>query len=146
MILKMKKSIFALAIVTCFIGTLIISCKPATKEEKEAQEKVELARDNVADARDTLNAAKKEAIEEEWIAFKYSGDSIIKINELRIAKLKLRMKNSGKSIDAEYQKNIDRIEQRNKDLKIKMDTYKNHLNSDWQSLKREFTHDTIPNN
>lgn len=146
MILKMKKSIFALAILTCIIGALIISCKPATKEEKEAQDKLEVARDNVADAKDTLNAAKKEAIEEEWIAFKYSGDSIIKINELKIAKLKRRMKNSGKSIDDEYQKNIDRIEQRNKDLKIKMDTYKNHLNSDWQSLKREFTHDTIPNN
>lgn len=142
----MKKSIFALAVVTCITGAFIISCKPATIEEKEAQEKVELARDNVEDARDTLNAAKREAFKEEWTAFKHSGDSIIKINELRIAKLKRRMKNNGKSIDAEYQKNIDLIEQKNKDLKIKMDAYKNDMNSDWQSLKREFTHDTIANN
>lgn len=142
----MKKSICTLAIVASISGALIISCKPATKEEKEAQEKVELARNKVEDDRGSLNVAKKEAFQEEWTAIEYSGDSIIKINELRIAKLKRRMKNSAKSIDDEYQKKIDFIEQKNKDLKIKMDTYKNDVNSDWQSLKRKFTNDTIPNN
>ena len=142
----MKKSICTLAIVASISGALIISCKPATKEEKEAQEKVELARNKVEDDRGSLNVAKKEAFQEEWTAIEYSGDSIIKINELRIAKLKRRMKSSTKSIDDEYQKKIDFIEQKNKDLKIKMDTYKNDVNSDWQSLKRKFTNDTIPNN
>ena len=85
-------------------------------------------------------------MEEEWTAFKFSGDSIIKVNDLRIAKLKRNMKNTGKSIDVEYQKNINLIEQRNKDLKVKMNTYKTNVNSDWQSLKREFARDTIPNN
>lgn len=138
----MKKSIFALAVVTCISGALQISCKPATIEEKEAQEKVELARDKVDDARDSLKAAKKEAFKEEWTAFKYSSDSIIKINDSKIAQLKLRMKNTGKSIDLGYQKNIDLLEQRNKDLKVKMDTYKNDMNSDWQSFKKEFKRDT----
>lgn len=142
----MKKSIFILAISTCFAGTVVISCKPVTKEGKEAQEKVELARDNVKDARDSLNVAKKEAFEEEWMAFKNSGDSIIKINDSRIAELKRRMKNSEKSIDAEYQKSIVVLEQKNKDFKVKMDVYKNDVNSNWQSFKREFTRDTMPNN
>ncbi len=142
----MKKSIFILAISACFAGTAVIGCKPATKEGKEAQEKVELARDNVKDARDSLNVAKKEAFEEEWMAFKNSGDSIIKINDSRITELKRRMKNSGKSIDTEYQKSIETLEQKNKDFKVKMDVYKNDVNSNWQSFKREFTRDTMPNN
>ena len=34
------------------------------------------------------------------------------------------------------------MEQKNKDLKVKMDAYKNDVSSDWQSFKREFKHDT----
>lgn len=141
----MKKSIFILATCTCLAGTLIISCKPATKEEIESKEKVEIAKDNLEDAREDLTVERREAFEAEYAAFKFSGDSIIKINDLRIEKLKRKMKNNGKSIDAQYQKNVDLMEQRNKELKIKMDTFKNDINSDWKSFKREFTNDTIPN-
>ncbi len=138
----MKKSIFTLAVITCIVGTVMISCKPSTKEEKESQVKVEIARDNLEYAKDSLDMAKKEATEEEWKAFKNSGDSIIRINNLRIAGLKMKMKNTGNAIDVKYQKNIDAMEQKNKDLKVKMDAYKNDMKSDWQSFKREFKHDT----
>ena len=76
----MKKSISILAICTCFAGTLIISCKPATKEEIESKEKVEIAKDNLEDAREDLTVERREAFEAEYAAFKFSGDSIIKIN------------------------------------------------------------------
>lgn len=84
---------------------------------------------------------KKAAIAEEWKAFKIYGDSIINENNERIAELKLKMKKTGKSIDAQYEKSIDALEQKNKDLKVKMETYKNDANADWQSFKREFNHD-----
>lgn len=138
----MKKSIFKLAVISCIAVTVIISCKPWTEEEKESQEKVEIARDNLEYAKDSLDMAKKAANKEEWNAFKSSGDSIIRINDIRIAELKMKMKNTGKSIDTKYQKNIDIMEQRNKDLRVKMDAYKNDVNTDWQSFKREFKHDT----
>ena len=138
----MKKSIFTLAIITCIAGTMMISCKPRTNEEKESQEKVEVARDNVQDAKDSLRVAKQAATDQEWIAFKNSGDSIVRLNDLRIAGLKLKIQKTGKDIDSRYQENIDILEQKNKDLKVKMDTYKNDVSSDWQSFKREFKHDT----
>jgi hypothetical protein len=140
--IKMKKSIFNLAVVTCIAGTLLVSCKPATTEEKESQEKVEIARDNLDDAKDSLAVARKEATKQELEAFRNSGDSIIRINNLKIAGLKLKMKETGKSIDATYQKNIDILEQKNENLQVKMDTFKNDAKSDWQSFKREFKHDT----
>jgi hypothetical protein len=138
----MKKSIFTLAFITCISATILISCKTETKEVKEAQENVEVARDNVQAAKDTLAMAKKAATKEEWIAFKQSNDSIFKINELRIAALKLKIKNTGNNIDSTYRKNVYVMEVRNKELKVKMDAYKNDVNSDWQSFKREFKHDT----
>jgi hypothetical protein len=124
------------------VATTIISCKPGTKEVKESQEKVEIARENVQDAKDTLALAKKAAKEAEFRAFKNSGDSITRINDLQIAELKLKIKKTGKNIDTKYQENIAVLEQKNKDLKIRIDGYKNDVDSDWQSFKREFKHDT----
>ena len=137
----MKKSIFTLAVVTFMSGALMMSCKSSTKEEKESREKVQEAIENVQDAKDSLIVAKKTANAEELNAFKKETDSVVHDNETRIAELKLKMKKTGVSIDAKYQENIDILEQKNKDLKVKMDAYKNDANSDWQSFKQEFNHD-----
>ena len=137
----MKKTIFFLAITTFIAGTVLVSCKSSTKEEIESRDKVDVAEQNLKDAKDSLVMAKKAATAEEWQSFKDQKDSVISYNEAKIAELKLKMQNAGKSVDAKYQKNIDLLEQRNKDLKIKGDTYKNDANSNWQSFKREFKHD-----
>jgi uncharacterized protein YcfL len=131
----MKKIIFILAV------TILVGCKSTTKEEIESQEKVDVAEQNLKDAKDSLIVAKKAATAEEWQTFKDQTDSVISYNEAQIAELKMKMQNTGKSVDAKYQKNIDILEQKNKDLKVKADTYKNDANSDWQSFKREFNHD-----
>ena len=75
----MKKSIFTLAFITCIAATILISCKPSTKEEMESQEKVEIAKEGVQDAKDTLAVARRAATEQEWQAFKNSNDSIIRM-------------------------------------------------------------------
>jgi len=137
----MKKKIFFLAITTFIVGTTLVGCKPTTKEEIESQEKVDVAKQNLKDAKDSLAVSKKEATAEQWQTFKNQTDSVISYNEVQIAELKLKMQKTGKSVDAKYQKNIDILEQKNKDLKVKVDTYKNDANSDWQSFKREFNHD-----
>ena len=137
----MKKTIFFLAITTFIVGTTLVGCKSTTKEEIESQEKVDVAEQNLKDAKDSLVMAKKAATAEEWQSFKDQKDSVISYNEAQIAELKLKMQKTGKSVDAKYQKNIEILEQKNKDLKVKADTYKNDANSDWQSFKREFNHD-----
>ena len=137
----MKKIIFLLTITTFILATTLVSCKSTTKEEIESQEKVDVAEQNLKDAKDSLVVAKKAATAEEWQTFKDQTDSVISYNEAQIAELKLKMQKTGKSVDAKYQKNIDILEQKNKDLKVKVDTYKNDANSDWQSFKREFNHD-----
>jgi Na+-transporting methylmalonyl-CoA/oxaloacetate decarboxylase gamma subunit len=137
----MKKIIFLLTITTFILATTLVSCKSTTKEEIESQEKVDVAEQNLKDAKDSLVVAKKAATAEEWQTFKDQTDSVISYNDAQIAELKLKMQKTGKSVDAKYQKNIEILEQKNKDLKVKADTYKNDANSDWQSFKREFNHD-----
>jgi capsule polysaccharide export protein KpsE/RkpR len=144
----MKKIIRNLVAIICIVGFILVGCKSSTEEEKAAQEKVQDAeenvqdaKENVQDAKDSLVSAKKAATAEEWRTFKNVTDSIINYNEARIAELKLKMKKTGKSIDAKYEKNIEVLEQKNKNLKLKMETYKNDANADWQSFKSEFNHD-----
>lgn len=137
----MKKTILSLVISSFIVATSIVSCKSTTKEEIESQEKVDVAEQNLKDAKDSLVVAKKAATAEEWQTFKNQKDSVISYNENKIAELKLKMQKTGESVDAKYQKNIDALEQKNRDLKVKADTYRNDANSDWQSFKREFKHD-----
>lgn len=137
----MKKTIFILAIATFMVGTTLVGCKSTTKEEVASQEKVDEAEQDLEDAKDSLVVAKKAATAEEWQTFKDQTDSVISYNEGQITVLKQKMQKTGKSVDAKYQKNIDILEQKNKNLKTKIDTYKNDANSDWQSFKREFNHD-----
>jgi F0F1-type ATP synthase membrane subunit b/b' len=137
----MKKSIFTLAVATIMIGSMVTSCKPNTEKEQEAQESVDSAKVAVTEAEDDLDEAKRAATAEEWQAFKDATNTKIEENNAKIAELKLKIKKTGKDIDKEYQRNIDTIEQKNKNLKIKIDSYKNDVNSDWNSFKRELDHD-----
>jgi hypothetical protein len=130
----MKKTIYSLLFALLIAGTALLGCKSSTKEEKESQEKVQEAKDNLVEEKKAVSA-------EEWKAFRKDTDSVINKNKIRIAVLKLNLKQTGKTVDAKYNKNIDVLEQKNKDLKTKMDTYKNDASNDWESFKREFNHD-----
>ena len=44
-------------------------------------------------------------------------------------------------MDAKYVESVDALEQKNKDLKNRMDAYGANTQSDWDSFKREFNHD-----
>jgi len=137
----MKKSILTLSIATLVIGSIVMGCKKDTKQVQDAQESVDSAKVAVKDAEEDLDEAKRAATAAEWQQFKDSTDAKIEENKAKIAELKLKIKKTGKDIDKEYQRNIDTIEQKNKNLKAKLDSYKNDADSDWQSFKREFNHD-----
>ncbi|MDR6844391.1 hypothetical protein [Flavobacterium granuli] len=137
----MKKTILTLAIATFVIGSTLMSCKQNTDKEQIAQDSVDSAKVAVDEAEENLDEARRAATAEEWQEFKDATSVKIEENNARIAELKLKIKKTGKDIDKAYQRNIDTIEQKNKNLKAKLDTYKNDVDSDWQSFKREFNHD-----
>ena len=137
----MRKTILSLALLTMTAGTVLVGCKDASKEEKEARENVQDAKENLDDAKVELSAARRAATEEEWKAFKDSTNQVIADNEKRIAEMKSNLKKTGKTIDSEYQKKIAALEVKNNEIKTKLEMYKNDADSDWQSFKKEYHRD-----
>ncbi|WP_426092310.1 hypothetical protein [Flavobacterium sp. DSR3-2] len=137
----MKKILFTLAITTFMAGTVLVGCQNTSKKEEAAKDNVEEAKDNLDDAKEELSDVRAAATEKEWNDFKDSTNSTIKQNEIRIAEMKTKMKRTGKSIDEIYAKQIEELEQKNKNIKLKVQEYKNDTNSDWESFKEEYNRD-----
>ena len=138
----MKKTIYTLATLTLITATVILGCNSSPKREEEAKDDVSDARENTEDAKEKLMMAKKEANAEEWKKIKKEANKRIIDNEIRIGKLKDKIIKSGSSIDTSYSKKIKELEQKNKDIRIKVDSYKNDTSDDWELFKREYNHDT----
>jgi len=92
----MRKSFLTFVIAIFATGSIVTSCKSNTEKEQNAQEKVDSAKVAVAVAEDNLDEAKRTATAEEWQAFKDSTNAKIEENNAEIAKLKLKIKKTGK--------------------------------------------------
>ena len=51
------------------------------------------------------------------------------------------MKRTGKSMDEQYAKKINELEQKNREIKEKVNTYKNEASDDWETFKKEYNRD-----
>ena len=139
----MKNVFIAITLYTMFIaGISGTGCQSPAEKADNANEKVQEAKQDLKEAqKDAISAEQKAVNEEEWNAFKNEIAIKIKANETTIAEMKAKMKKSGKNLDAMYEKNIESLEQRNKDLNERLNAYEKGAKSDWASFKREFNHD-----
>lgn len=137
----MKKTFLNLALTTFIATTLLVGCQDSTKKEAAAQDNVENAREDLDDAKEELSDARKAATEQEWQAFKESTNATITQNEIRIAEMKADLKKRGESIDEAYAKKIEDLEEKNREIKTKVEMYKNDTSSDWKSFKEEYNRD-----
>ena len=142
MLHKMKKSIFVLMLTaTIMTGGVFTGCQSSSQKADSAENKVQDAKQDLKKAEnDAIVANQKAAEAEEWRIFKTDTEMKIKSNDTFIADLKAKMKTAGKKMDAVYSASIDALEQKNKDLKARLDNYEKNQ-SDWASFKREFNHD-----
>jgi F0F1-type ATP synthase membrane subunit b/b' len=141
----MKKttfSTFTVASMMAFMTAIsMTSCDSAATKSDKADAKVEGAKDDLKDAqKEASTAATKAANEAEWQAFKAETQVRMDANDAAIAELKTNMKKAGKKVDAAYTETIEKLQQKNKDFKAKMDNYETQK-SDWASFKTEFNHD-----
>jgi outer membrane murein-binding lipoprotein Lpp len=138
----MKNSIVLFIVTTFLVGTIVAGCQTSA-------EKVDAAKSDVADAKQDLKEVKAEANEDAqkaaneaaWKAYKVEAEAKIDANDALIEDIKVKMKKSGKTMDALYRQQIDVLEQKNKELRERIDVYNTQMQSDWESFKREFDHD-----
>lgn len=129
----MKNSLLTIVTAGTILATIAIGCNsPATK--------VENAKQDLKEARQELSQEQKDSIAD-FTAFKTESEDRIAGNEKTIAAFKERMVTDKTQTKKADQKVIDELEQRNINMRKKMDEYKYEGKDNWLSFKKEFNHD-----
>jgi peptidoglycan hydrolase CwlO-like protein len=138
-----NKLIFTITI-TMLIGVVFFTaCQSPKVKEDEAVENVQDAKEELEDVK--LDAKVEEQLQnevslEDWKIFKLESELKMKENDIRIAELKVKKRKSGKLLDPLFDKKIENLEQKNTDLKAKINAF-DKSQSNWEAFKREFKHD-----
>ncbi|MDP2089552.1 MAG: peptidase M23 [Flavobacteriaceae bacterium] len=129
----MKKSILLMAAFTFITGAILTSCNTPA-------EKVDNAEKNVVKANKDLDKANQEYLADVEKYRKETADKIA-ANDKSIAEFKARIAHEKKDAQVAYQKKIAVLEQKNSDLKKKIDAYKAEGKEQWEKFKIEFSKD-----
>ena len=129
----MKKATYFPAVLMFIVGTILSACNSST-------EKVENEKNNITEAKQDLNQAQEE-YNDDVQEFKKETNDKIAGNEKTIAELNTRIAKEKKGAKADYKNKIANLEQRNADMKKKMDEYKEEGKDKWKSFKVEFNNE-----
>lgn len=133
----MKKFIYLFSAITLITGTSLVSCNNSTEDGTTDND---TKKDTVIIEEKNDVVTVKVATSEEWAAFKTDAEAKIEANEKRIAEIKVNMKKPGKLFDKMRAERIEALEQRNRDLRLKITAYETNK-TDWDKFKEEFNHD-----
>jgi len=136
----MKKTIFYLAAIIFATGTILISCQSSATKVENAEDKLQNAKDETKEAQSELYKVRNDSIQE-YLQFKKESEELIIANEKAIAEFKAKIASMKKESRAKYEKTIAGLEQKNSDLKKKLENYKDDGHDNWISFKNEFNHD-----
>jgi predicted P-loop ATPase len=129
----MKKSILVFTASAVMFSIALTSCNSPA-------EKVENAQEEVKDAKVDLVEANQEYLAEIDV-YRIETAEKIAANEKSAAEFRARIKNDKKEAKAEYNEKIAKLEEKNSDMKKKLDDYKADGKENWQKFKTEFNHD-----
>jgi hypothetical protein len=129
----MKKLILTLSVLSFVTASLTMSCTTPAEKVENAQAKV----DKANDALDKVNDAYLTDIE----TYRKGSFEKIVANDLAIKEFRARIEAQKSNAKADYVNKITVLEQKNSDLKKKMDDYKASNKEKWEIFKAEFSHD-----
>jgi len=137
----MKKSFLTLAVITLMAGTISTSyAQEPDKKSEKARENVSEKQKDVVEAKQELKKAQKDSVSD-YQNFKKESEMKIKENDKSIADLKAKLSKVNAKNKVAYQKDVNGFEQKNANLKKKLDNYKEGGPSNWAIFKKEFSHD-----
>ncbi len=129
----MKKKILTLTAATVMLAAFLTNCTTSEQKMNKAEQEV-------ADANIALENANEEYLAD---IEKYRKETAEKIaaNEKSIAEFNARIENEKLDAKADYKKKVAKLEQKNSDMKKKMDDYKANGKEKWDTFKSEFSRD-----
>jgi hypothetical protein len=117
---------------------LFMGCSRSSDQKvADAKEHAAAAKQDVKDAVADAQAAARE----EWLKFKSEVEAKLAANEKAIADYKAKMTTANGKLQAQYDEEIDALEERNRELKAKLAAYQDSGKDKWEQFKREFSHD-----
>jgi hypothetical protein len=137
----MKKTRILMVILSILSMGLFTRCDTNKEKTEAAEVNLKDAENEFSDAKskETSDSMKLVSVEE-WALFKQATESKIQAHEIRIAFLKKSLKESQSKSTKDQLLQIDELEQRNKSLRERMETYEK-VQSDWIRFKTEFGKD-----
>ena len=129
----MKKTILAIALCFGMTSAALISISCNTPSEK-----VEDAQNNVSQANKDLDKANQDYLTD-MESYRKATAEKIDANNKSIADFNARI--AHEKAEANYKKKIDALQQKNSDMKKKLDDYKADGKDQWEKFKAEFNHD-----
>jgi len=126
----MKKKYFIFAVILLITGSAFIGCNNDRDKDKE---NVEKANQDMIDA--------QVQFEKEWQQFKSDAESRIDANQQKIDDFKVGMKTTSTKFKAKYENEVLTLEQKNIELKKKLNEFKYERKENWEEFKKAFTSD-----
>lgn len=118
---------------------LLMGCSQTSEQE------IAGAKANVAemkkDVKDAVANQHEATREVEWLKFKGEAELKIAANDKSIAAYKVSMTGTDGTRRANYNKKIDALEVKNKELRVKLENYPEFNKTDWEQFKNEFSRD-----
>lgn len=122
-----------MACLALLANIVLSSCSSSAEKVEQAQEKVAAANQSL----DKANADYVADVEK----YRRETAAIIATNNESIAAFNARIESEKMEARADYQKKIATLEQKNTDLKKRLDDYKAEGKNSWEQFKIEFSRD-----
>lgn len=136
----MKKTILFLAVTGIIAGTSFTACQSTEQKTKIAEDKVQNAEIKLDQAQLNLYEA-QQAAHAEYLEFKRVSDEKFVANQKSIAEFKARIASEKMENRAEYEMKLAELDQKNSDLKKKLDEFKAEGKDQWDIFKTQFRQD-----
>jgi hypothetical protein len=120
------------------LAILLVACQ-------KPEQKVENAKVEVANATQDLKEAKREmrtGWQEDWLNFKRDNDKVIAENERHIIDFRKEVSDIDAPYRAKYSVRIDAFEQRNNDLRDRVNNCKDEGDVSWEAFKKDVKRET----
>lgn len=136
----MKNSILVIASTLFLTVTILSGCQSSGTKVENAEDKVQDAKNELADSQRDLNAIRLDTISN-YEQFKIEAEKILIAQEKNITEFKTRLTSEKKAINADYDKKLAELENINSELERKLADYKDDGQDKWISFKAEFNRD-----
>ena len=132
----MKKTFFFLSVIAFTSGIILTGCQSSEERSKNSQDKIHETKNDLKDAQQYLNQA-----QQEYLQFKKESEKRICAHEKSIVDFKAKIATEKRENNAIYEMRLAVLEQKNIDLKKKLEEYKDAGNENWDKFRTEFNHD-----